>query len=84
LDDNTSAAAAFSEGLTRDLPGEGAAALASSMACREHGCQVAGGDALGQLAGFRRDMYRCLWRRAGALVETADAVLTVGRMLPIT
>ena len=54
--------------------------MASSMACREHGCQVAGGDALDQLAGFRRDAYRCLWRRAGALFETADAVLTAGRV----
>jgi hypothetical protein len=54
--------------------------VASSMACREHGCQVAGGEALDRLAGFRRDVYRCLWRRAGALFETADAVLTAGRV----
>ena len=33
-----------------------------------------------QLAGFRRDVYRCLWRRADALFETMDAVLTAGRV----
>ena len=49
------------------------------MACRERACPVAGGDALGQLAGFRRGVYRCLWRRADALFETMDAVLTAGR-----
>ena len=54
--------------------------MASSMACREHGCQVAGGDARDQLAGFRRGVYRCLWRRADALFETAEAVLTAGRV----
>jgi hypothetical protein len=48
------------------------------MACQQRSCQVAGGDALGRLAGFRRDVYRCLWRRAGALFETMDAVLTAG------
>ena len=59
--------------------GKGAAAVASSMECREHGCQVAGGEARDRLAGFRRDVYRCLWRRADALFETAEAVLTASR-----
>src|SRR5579862_294953 len=58
---------------------ERTAAVGSSMACRERACPVAGGDALGQLAGFRRGVYRCLWRRADALFETMDAVLTAGR-----
>src|SRR6266567_3972707 len=49
-----------------------------SMACRQRSCQAAGGDALDELAGFRRDLYRCLWRRADALFETMDAVLTAG------
>jgi hypothetical protein len=48
------------------------------MAWRVRSCQVAGGDALDRLAGFRRDVYRCLWRRADALFETMDAVLTAG------
>src|SRR6202011_5310837 len=48
------------------------------MACQQRSCQVAGGDALGRLAGFRRDVYRCLWRRAGALFETMGAVLAAG------
>ena len=39
---------------------------------------MAGEGALGELAGFRRDVYRCLWRRADALFETLDAVLTAG------
>ena len=54
--------------------------MASSMACREHGCQVAGGEARDRLAGFRRGVYRCLWRRADALFETGEAVLTAGRV----
>jgi hypothetical protein len=48
------------------------------MAWQQRSCQAAGGDALDQLAGFRRDVYRCLWRRADALFETMDAVLTAG------
>src|SRR6266849_2665258 len=51
------------------------------MAWRERSCQRAGGDARGQLAGFRQDVYRCLWRRADALFELMDAVLTAG---PVT
>jgi len=50
------------------------------MAWGDGSCQAAGGDALDQLAGFRRDSYRCLWRRADALFETVDAVLTAGRV----
>jgi hypothetical protein len=50
------------------------------MAWREQSCQVAGGDARDRLAGFRRDVYRCLWRRADALFETMEAVLTAGRV----
>ena len=38
-----------------------------------------GGDPLAGLAGFRRELYRCLWRRPDALFELADAVLTSGR-----
>ncbi len=34
------------------------------------------GEALAGLARFRREFYRCLWRRGGALCELADAVLT--------
>ena len=51
-----------------------------SMAWRDRSCQAAGGDALDQLAGFRRDAYRCLWRRADALFETVEAVLAAGRV----
>ncbi|MPY98577.1 MAG: transposase, partial [Actinophytocola sp.] len=32
-------------------------------------------DALGDLAGFRREFYRCLPQRADALFELTDAVL---------
>jgi hypothetical protein len=49
------------------------------MACRDRSCQVAGGDAVAELAGFRQGLYRCLWRRGDALFELADAVLTGGR-----
>ncbi|MPZ00565.1 MAG: transposase, partial [Actinophytocola sp.] len=31
-------------------------------------------DALGDLAGFRREFYRCLPQRADALFELTDAV----------
>src|ERR1039457_5882473 len=53
------------------------------MACQQRSCQVAGGDALDRLAGFRRDSYRCLWRRADALFETMDAVTATGRVLSL-
>ena len=54
--------------------------MAFSMACQQRSRRAAGGDALDQLAGFRRDVYRCLWRRADALFETMDAVLTAGQV----
>ena len=54
--------------------------MAFSMACQQRSCQAAGTDALGQLAGFRRDVYRCLWRRADAVFETVDAVTGAGRV----
>jgi len=60
-----------------DLPGK-AAAVMSSMAWPGSSCQRAGGSALDQLARFRRGVYGCLWRRAEALFETMDAVLTAG------
>ena len=42
-------------------------------------CQRAGsGDGLGELAGFRQRLYRCLWRCPDALFELAEAVLTAG------
>jgi DDE superfamily endonuclease len=44
------------------------------QSCQES--QPAGGKALGELAGFRREMFWCLWRRPDALFELADAVLT--------
>ena len=50
----------------------------SSMAWPGSSCQRAGGSALDQLARFRRGVYGCLWRRADALFETMDAVLTAG------
>jgi hypothetical protein len=38
--------------------------------------QAAGDERVpGLLAGFRRELYRCFTRRAGALIELADAVL---------
>ena len=61
-----------------DLPGK-AAAVASSMALQEQSCQRAGGDALAELARFRREAYWCLWRRPDALFELSDAVLTAGQ-----
>src|ERR1700720_3660667 len=48
------------------------------MACQQRSCQVAGGDALGRLAGVRRGVYRGLWGGGGALFETMEAVLTAG------
>jgi len=57
--------------------------VASSMAWQARSCQAAGEDALDQLAGFRRDVYRCLWRRADALFETMDAALTVPSAAPL-
>jgi hypothetical protein len=57
-----------------------AVAVAFSMAWAGAG---AGGDgkdgALGRLAGFRDEFYRCLTRRAGALFGVADAVLCENR-----
>jgi hypothetical protein len=44
------------------------------QSCQQDG--PAGRDALADLAGFRRGLYRCLWRRPDVLFETADAVLT--------
>jgi hypothetical protein len=44
------------------------------QSCQES--QPTGGKALGELAGFRREMFWCLWRRPDALFELADAVLT--------
>src|SRR5690242_8687369 len=59
-----------------------AVAVAFSMAWAEGGAEggtspgPAGRDqALSQLAGFRRELYQCLGRRADALWELADAVL---------
>ena len=68
--DSTRAAAAFSEGLAKDLPGK-AAAVAFSMACHQRSCQAAGGDALGHLAGFRRDVYRSASAAAWRTWKTA-------------
>jgi hypothetical protein len=48
------------------------------MACGDHRCQETGREALARLAGFRRGLYWCLWRRGGALFELADAALTAG------
>jgi hypothetical protein len=55
--------------------------VTSSIAPGRQSCQEsrpAGGDALGDLAGFRQEMYRCLWRCPDALFELTDAVLTAG------
>jgi hypothetical protein len=59
-----------------------AVAVAFSMAWAEGGAEAgtgpgaAGGDLpLGRLAGFRRELFQCLGRRADALWELADAVL---------
>ncbi len=57
--------------------------MASSIAWQARSCQAAGEDALDQLAGFRRDVYRCLWRRADALFETMDAALTAPSAAPL-
>lgn len=51
----------------------------SSMTRDGQACQegLAGpGEALAGLARFRREFYRCLWRRGDALCELADAALT--------
>jgi len=50
--------------------------VASSMASWDESCQQAGGESLERLARFRREPYRCLWRRPDALFELADTVLT--------
>ena len=55
--------------------------MAFSMAWQKRSCQQgqrAGGSALAGLAGFRQELYRCLWRCPDALFELADAVLTAG------
>jgi DDE superfamily endonuclease len=50
--------------------------VAFSMGWRESGVEGgAGEDLAGTLAGFRRELYWCLGRRADALFEVADAVL---------
>jgi hypothetical protein len=57
-----------------------AVAVAFSMAWREAGAG-GGGEAdvaRERLAGFRRELYRCLTARADALFELADAVLCSG------
>ena len=54
-----------------------AVAVTSSIACPE-GAVQGGGDqerALGVLAAFRRELYRCFSKRPDALAEVADAVL---------
>jgi len=50
--------------------------VGSSMAGGDELCQRAGGDALRELARFRRELSWCLWRRPDALFELTDAVLT--------
>ena len=57
--------------------------MAFSMGWQEQWCQQAGGNALADLAGFRREMRRCLWRRPDALFELADAVLTAGPVVSL-
>lgn len=52
--------------------------MVASMASDRQSCQREGEDALAGLARFRREMFCCLWRRADALFELADAVLTAG------
>jgi DDE superfamily endonuclease len=54
--------------------------VASSMAWQAGPGQRAAGSALDQLKGFRRDAYRCGWRRADALFELGDALLTAPRV----
>ena len=74
-----STAAASSEGPAKDLPEKGGGrgfSMALAGRCQES--QPAGGKVLGELAGFRREMFRCLWRRPDALFELTDAVLTAG------
>ena len=61
--------------------------MVSSMAWRRQVCLrggPAGGNGLAELAGFRQGLSGCLWRRADALFELGDAVLTAvpGRPLP--
>jgi hypothetical protein len=52
-----------------------------SMPWQGGSCEQAGGDALAALDVFRRQVYRCLWRRGDAQFELADAVLTAGGAL---
>jgi hypothetical protein len=49
------------------------------MAAWDQPCQQAGRGAVQKLARFRRELYRCLWRRGDALFELADAALAAGR-----
>lgn len=60
-----------------------AEAVASSMTARGLPCQEAAGNALAELARFRREMFGCLWRRPDALFELADAVLTAGPVVSL-
>lgn len=55
-------------------------AVGFSMARPAEPGEQIGGDHRGVLAGFRRAMYRCLLRRADALFELGDALLTAGRV----
>ena len=55
-----------------------AVAVAFSMACRQKLVEEPVGDdgPLAVLAGFRRGACRCAWRRADALFELGDPLLT--------
>src|SRR6266568_4179314 len=55
-----------------------AVAVAFSMAWDAEVVEQPGADAVGWLTAFRRDVYACLLRRADALFELGDAVLTAG------
>ena len=58
-----------------------AVAVVSSMAWRAESCgETGGGDAAGRLAAFRRDLHGCFTRRADALFELGDALLSAGRV----
>lgn len=53
--------------------------MQSSMACGDRSCQDACGHSAGDLARFRRQLYRCLWKYPDVLFELTDAALTAGR-----
>jgi hypothetical protein len=57
--------------------------VAFSMAWRAESGEQAGGGSGARLASFRREMYRCAWRRADALFELGDALLAAGRAAPL-